>query len=588
MRILWAYANSFIGASDAKLYQDLTVLDVFQDMTTLSDFWSVMKRGTSIASAGTIFQEYGVSPTAVNFNAGNAQAVPPVLPSFDFTVSNVHSFINRQVGTECEYTNALTFSNITISVFNGKHEALPWSVSATITLSNGQYQITPAVGGTGVFAMHGTWQSSNGYTEFTYTLSATDELAIRSTGSEDTQRYFVVSGSSTTTDANPVTTGPYWSAPKSFNAPALAGLGNPNWPSETPELAGAIEGTPETGVIDTFTDPWPGTPDDYSASIAWENGSVTTVTGTSSAYGQIVYKDTSDPSQGFEIIGSQTYAEVGLYAVRTVISDSSPFTFTVTVNDADGATDTGQHSVTVVPQGMLGWGQAIPMPSSSGSSGPDFSGLVGTFVDLGVPDGASHYSAVVTVPGVSGAPIQTVQPVYDSTNQEFYVYASSYPLPSPTGDAVSVTMFEDDVQVGWCASGIGVDWRNCTGAITMSEGAHIEATDGSPSQFEYELASFTVNDPNATANSFTANVDWGGDGSDSSVSIVPDPAGNGTFDVEGTYTLLRWWPSRRTGRRLRGRRHGCHGEHRNRRQRRRLEDRSRQHRPGRTDRRQCR
>ena len=358
MRILWAYANSFIGASDAELYQDLTVLDVFQNMTTLNDFWNVMHRGatTDIANPGTIFQNAGVSPVANFYTWVNGTTAP----SFTFQLPKLHVADDPNMALY-RFINVLTFSTVTISVFDanaaGQIDTPLWSVTANVTMVDGTYHLTATNEDAGVFATVGYSGDDDQYAQFTYTLTAADFQKFRSTGSGDTRRYFVVSGSSTTTDNN-VTTGPYWGAPTKFGVHALAGTGNPNWPSETPEMAGAIEGAPETGVIDAFTDPdWPGTPDAYSASIAWENGSVTTVTGTSSAYGQIVYKDTSDPSQGFEIIGSQTYAEVGLYAVRTSISeDGTPIgildcdiTVTEAAPQSPSITSNLQFTVSVPP-----------------------------------------------------------------------------------------------------------------------------------------------------------------------------------------------------------------------------------------------
>ena len=210
MRILWNYSHKN-GATDAKLYQDLTVLDIFQNMATLNDFWDVMKgkANSEIAKAGTIFQKAGVSPVANSYSWVSTTKAP----FFTFQIPRLHVADDVPMSLY-SYINLLTFSTITISVFdtdkNGNLNTQLWSVTANVTMSGGNYIITPVNAGEGKFAYLG---SSGQYAQFTYTVTQADFNQFRAKpGTGVNVRYFVVSGGSTTTGANSVQTGPYSSA----------------------------------------------------------------------------------------------------------------------------------------------------------------------------------------------------------------------------------------------------------------------------------------------------------------------------------------------------------------------------------------
>ena len=227
MRILWAYSHGN-GYSDSWLYDHLTVLNGWEyPPLSLSDFWNLMQPVTTgptpawanqkTAAEGVIFQNAGVSPTVASYTP---PANGKTAPFFTFQLPNVNAPIDpTNPGFEPSPTKALTFSNITLSVYNaaahGGMNTVLLSITATITLVNpnangGTYQITTGAGVTGTFSPVGTWDRSKWYAVFQYTLSAADWSKIRSTGSTDSQRYCVVSGGSTTSDNN-ASTGPYWS-----------------------------------------------------------------------------------------------------------------------------------------------------------------------------------------------------------------------------------------------------------------------------------------------------------------------------------------------------------------------------------------
>ncbi|HEX8203186.1 MAG TPA: PKD domain-containing protein, partial [Isosphaeraceae bacterium] len=76
----------------------------------------------------------------------------------------------------------------------------------------------------------------------------------------------------------------------------------------TSRTVNPTEGTPLTDVVTTFTDAAPnGTAGDYSATIDWGDGHTT--------YGTI----TGNPRGGFNVTGTNTYADPGPYPVNVVI-----------------------------------------------------------------------------------------------------------------------------------------------------------------------------------------------------------------------------------------------------------------------------
>ena len=81
------------------------------------------------------------------------------------------------------------------------------------------------------------------------------------------------------------------------------------------------------------------------------------------------------------------------------------------------------------------------------------------------------------------------------------------------------------------------------GFYTNLIGLNLSTNDALPIEegksFTSDVATFTFSNPNATANSFTATIDWGDPSSDSSVdagTIKED--GDGVFHVSGTHTYL--------------------------------------------------
>ena len=175
--------------------------------------------------------------------------------------------------------------------------------------------------------------------------------------------------------------------------------------SDAPLTAGALtppaatEGQPFSGTVFHFTDADPSaTASDYTATITWGDGAVSTVTSTATADGQIVANTTTG---GFDVIGNHTYAE-----------EASGLQFSVSVADHpvapayhfNGFETAGSQDDWYGPDGTLGSnvsvvGTATGLLPTAPASGSNFAVL--TNLDDGYQGG--YGDAGFTVLGGSDA-----------------------------------------------------------------------------------------------------------------------------------------------------------------------------------------
>jgi len=130
----------------------------------------------------------------------------------------------------------------------------------------------------------------------------------------------------------------------------------------------ATEGKPFSGTVATFTDTdTNATTADYSATVAWGDGSTSTGTVTGSA-------------GSFSVSGSHTYAEEGTDQV------------TVTITDADNPA----NSATAKPTAGVADAALTASPACSATFSHSYSGLTATFTDAASPSGTlSDFSASI-------------------------------------------------------------------------------------------------------------------------------------------------------------------------------------------------
>ena len=139
----------------------------------------------------------------------------------------------------------------------------------------------------------------------------------------------------------------------------------------------ATEGVAFQGLVAHFTDSNPaGTAADYTATITWGDGSISTVTAVATAAGQVV----ADAGGGFDVIGTNTYAEEGSATVVVVITD------------AKGPRLTAQGTAAVADAPL-----SLALQAPSPVQGVALSGVtVATFTDADPAGTAADYTATIT------------------------------------------------------------------------------------------------------------------------------------------------------------------------------------------------
>src|SRR5947208_2883051 len=129
----------------------------------------------------------------------------------------------------------------------------------------------------------------------------------------------------------------------------------------------ATEGAGFSGTVASFTDADPnGTSSDYSDTIDWGDGTTTS--------GKIIANGTG----GFDVVGSQTYAEEGTY------------TLGVAITDVGGSSTTASSTATVADASLSASGTAF-----AATEGASFTGTVASFTDADPNGTVTDYTASI-------------------------------------------------------------------------------------------------------------------------------------------------------------------------------------------------
>jgi hypothetical protein len=256
----------------------------------------------------------------------------------------------------------------------------------------------------------------------------------------------------------------------------------------------ATEGTSFSGAVASLAVPaWDHGLADLTVSIAWGDGYTSAGTLVAAAAGT------------FTVVGTNTYAEAGQYAVTVSVADRSAagFTIATTATVADAALMAG----------------SVPVDFTAGvpSAGP-----VATFLDANPAAVAADFTATITWGGghtsagtVTAAVASAGQFVVTGSN--LYSSAGTYPVSVVIADVGGNTV---------TASG--------SAEVRAASGASFAATADVP--FSTVVASITGAGPDAPFD-FTATIDWG-DGHTSPGLLTPGPAGADDFLVLGSSTYL--------------------------------------------------
>ena len=248
-------------------------------------------------------------------------------------------------------------------------------------------------------------------------------------------------------------------------------------------------------AVAKFVDP--GTPEplsDYSATIDWGDGSA-------AAAGVIAY----DPAtRSFTVSGNHTYADEGLYAVKTKI-----------VHDGLSPVEASSTAVIGDPAVVGTGGFALEGVERTGAVQ-----TVATFTDPAGPEAVGDYSASIDW-GDGGPPTAgtiTLQAgVFTVTGAHAYANEGSYAVKvSISHDAAPAVVVSDTATISDSDQLIGT-----TLPIHPVENA----------TFTGAVATFSNTDTSAPASDFTALIGWG-DGTTSAGTVS---GGAGSFTVSGSH-----------------------------------------------------
>jgi hypothetical protein len=267
---------------------------------------------------------------------------------------------------------------------------------------------------------------------------------------------------------------------------ALAGTGT---------VLSSVEGSLFNGVVASFTDADPNAvAGNYSATIAWGDGHVSTGTVTANSAG------------GFNVTGTNTYLAAGSYSVGVV------------VGDVGGASANASSSAVVTDAALTGTGAAL-----NSVEGSQFSGVVASFTDADPNAVAGNYSATITWGDghvSAGTVSASATGGFNVTGTNTYSLSGNYSVGVVVQDVGGASANAN-------SSAVVAD------AVLTGTGAAISAVEGSP--FNGIVASFTDADPNAVAGNYFATITWG-DGHVSAGTVTAN--GTGGFNVTSTNTYV--------------------------------------------------
>jgi len=267
-------------------------------------------------------------------------------------------------------------------------------------------------------------------------------------------------------------------------------------------IATATEGTAFSGTVATFTDADTfATTADYVVTVDWGDGSTSSAT--------VVV----NPSGGFLVTGTHTYAEEGTASINVNILDDgkSAASVTSTMNIGDANLSAIGTTVNAV-------------------EGAAFNGTVATFSDANLPSTVGDFSAAInwgdgiTTPGT-----------ISSNGSGGFVVSGAHTYAEDGNYSMSVTISD----VGGAGATASSSAQVGDASLTAT-GSPVSTVEGSV--FSGTVATFTDANPNATASDFTALITWG-DGHSSNGVISPISTGgfavNGvnTFAEEGNYAI---------------------------------------------------
>jgi hypothetical protein len=313
---------------------------------------------------------------------------------------------------------------------------------------------------------------------------------------------FTVSGSHTFAEEGVFTITVTLTDDSPGTASATATIGEGDALTGTGLTVAPTEGASFSGAVATFSDGgYPGnTPADFTASIAWGDGTSTT--------GAV-----SGSPGDFTVSGDHTYADEGSFTVTVTLTDDSPGTASAT---ASGTAN--------VAEGDL----VTPLPQTITSrEGQQFSGVVAMFTDTSNPgqvagdwtariDWGDGATTTGTVTGATGGP-------FSISGTHTYADEGTFTIRAFVSDDPPSTLTNNEID-GTANVGEADGLAGLGTVLAPTEGQTFSGT----------VASFLdPGYPANTAGDFTATIDWG-DGTTTTTGTAS--GGNGVFVVSGSHS----------------------------------------------------
>jgi cyclophilin family peptidyl-prolyl cis-trans isomerase len=272
----------------------------------------------------------------------------------------------------------------------------------------------------------------------------------------------------------------------------------------------AAEGVAANAVtVATFTDEDPNvTQFDFpTTTIDWGDGTAATSATI-----------TAGPNFTFNVMGTHTYTKTGSFPVTTTIRHNVTLPNGITPSTATATSTATVTSRLTAFGGSITVAAGTPITNATVAtlSDADFtaqaSNLMAT-IDWG--DGTTSTGTVVARTGTTGAFNITGSHTYTSTGT-FNAVVTIKELTAPSGSQPETTTATNVITITNRLAAQG-------GSITASAGIPLT---------NKTIATFTDADTTATANNFTATIDWG----DGTTTVGTISGSSGNFSVAGTHT----------------------------------------------------
>jgi streptogramin lyase len=270
-----------------------------------------------------------------------------------------------------------------------------------------------------------------------------------------------------------------------------------------------------------------GVASDYTGTITWGDGQVSTVTSTATSEGQVV----AHSGGGFDVLGSHTYLE-----------EDTGLTFSVSVSD-DNSTASASTTFSVADAPL-----AASWLSLSATAGLPLSGPVANFTDADPNGAAADYSAAITWGDDSAPSMGTITSLgggsFRVDGSHVFLQGGTYSVQVTVTDAGGSTATASDPAMVRGLSATGTTFSPTEGGLSTAApqsnltgvNTPLQATEG-VALTNVPVTTFSDANPAAAPGDFAAAIDWG-DGTPSTQGTVTGLVSGG-FEITGSHSYAQ-------------------------------------------------